>query len=107
MRTAIFVYEPTTVEIRTLDDQLQLEQLDTGAVFALSAFNQLTLGSGVYKLVSVRGVEVTADTTKTYVETTADDKDVFPQPRPQLLSGSLASLAMSAIQSFFVLARRW
>jgi len=109
MRTAIFVYEPTTLAISTTEPGLKLVPLENangacvnGTEISLQVSNSIHLQPGIYKIVS--GLEVTVrspDGAQIEVMATAQDKDSFPAPPPKVpprLVGMEAS-----VQSFFAI----
>src|SRR5258708_22631511 len=88
MRTAIFVYEPTTVTIKTTET-LHLVPFDGRSAMAVSA-GAMTVSPGVYKIVSASQVSVTSASGKTQVMSTTSDKDKWPDPPPAMLPTTLA-----------------
>jgi len=110
MRTAIFVYEPTTLAISTTEAGLQLVALENvngacvnGAEISLQVSNSLHLQPGIYKIVSQLEVAVRFPTgAQVELMATAQDKDSFPSPPPKVpprLVGMEAS-----VQDFFAIA---
>jgi hypothetical protein len=100
MRTAIFVYEPTTVTI-TATENLQLASFDGAPARAVTA-SALAVGPGIYKIVSASPVSVVSASSRTQVLSTTSDKDKWPDPPPATLPGTLAGTAPPAIWDFFV-----
>jgi hypothetical protein len=77
IRTAIFVgQENTTLTIQTADDALQLVKMGTkGKPIPLrSGVNKVTVGAGLFKVVSTGAVRVTADTAHLEVLVTPNDE---------------------------------
>src|SRR5262249_14411399 len=81
MRTAIFTTAKTALTIQTTET-LQLVQMSSPALTSVpinvkltSGTNQVTVGAGVFKIVSVNRVTVTGDAQTTRTDFTADDKD--------------------------------
>lgn len=74
MKTAIFTTAPTTLTIET-SETLHLVQMD-GATFSLNrGRNTISVGRGVFKLVSMQEVRVAADSPGAHVMSTMNDKD--------------------------------
>lgn len=97
MRTAIFVYEPTTVTITTKEADVALTRLDGATPVAFSPGKPVALDAGIYKVVSVAAVTVTGEPTALYVASTTNDKDPFPEPPPKPFTAA----PITAIQGFF------
>lgn len=100
MRTAIFVYEPTIVTIKTSESNLQLISFDGKAAAAPDGC-ELAVAPGVYKIVSSSDVGVASASSKTQVLVTLNDKDQFPDP--PLLPSTMEGTSTEAIQSFFAI----
>jgi hypothetical protein len=102
MRTAIFVYKPTPINISTYESGLQLCGMDAGMVPLLEGENARTINPGIYKIVSSAEVQVTGDTSTFDVVITANDKDNDPTLTPLRATESFAPLDTSALQAFLV-----
>lgn len=100
MRTAIFVYQPTLIQISTCESDLQLCGMSTGAASLSEGDNARTVGPGIYKIVSNQGVQVTGDASAFDVIIVPDDKTDIPPP-PSVATASFAPLDVSALQAFF------
>jgi hypothetical protein len=110
MRTAIFVYEPTTLAISTTEACIKLVPLENvngacvnGAEISLQVSNSVYLQPGIYKIVSEQAVTVQPpDGAQVEVMATAQDKDSFPSPPPKV---PLRLVGMeTSLQSFFAIA---
>jgi hypothetical protein len=99
MRTAIFVYEPTTLTIHATEN---LDIIPYGNTESLSAPGQTTslaVQPGVYKILSDRAVTIEyPKNASVEVLATDDPKGPFPQPTPQPPRFGIADTDM---QSFF------
>lgn len=99
MRTAIFVYQPTSMRISTHENDLQLCSMDSAAVSLSSGTNDRSVAPGIYKILSSHTVEVTGDLSAFDLVTT-DNKTSFP-PLPVRATESIASINSRALQAFF------
>lgn len=102
MRTAIFVYEPTTVTITTSETNLQLISFDGKSDVVVVSEAALPVVPTIYKIVSSSQVLVGSASSKTQVLDTSNDKDEFPDP-PLALPSTMVGTSTEAIQSFFVI----
>lgn len=102
MRTAIFVYQPTLINISTSESDLQLCGMDTDTVPLAEGDNAQTVAPGIYKIVSSQDIQVTGDTSGFEVIIHPDDKTDIPPP-PSRATSSFASLDVSALQTFFAI----
>ena len=107
MRTAIFVYEPTTLTITTTEAGLELVPFEGNALAsqprartALSESNSIEVQPGIYKIVSTERVTVLSQGDWQIEVMTSVSKTPFPTPKPSLLS-SFANVPDTMIQSFF------
>ena len=103
MRTALYVYAPTTVTIRAtapLDANAQLYRYNQS--FPQPAVGTHKLEPGIYMIVSKSGLEIQA--TNVGVATMGKDKDIVPEPNAQVIGLEPGATAAS-IQSFFELAK--
>jgi hypothetical protein len=99
MRTAIFVYKPTSINISTYENDLQLCSMDATVVSLSEGENARTIEPGIYKIVSTQDVQVTGDTSAFDV-VMASGKDNDPTPPPLRATESFAPLDTSALQAF-------
>lgn len=102
MRTAIFVYKPTSINISTCEGDLQLCGMDASTVSLSEGANTQTLDPGIYKIVSSEEVQVTGDTSAFDVVITANDKDNDPTLTPLRATENFAPLDTSALQAFLI-----
>ena len=99
MRTAIFTTQKTTLTIETTE-AVQLEQMSTAAQSApptkmalKPGKHQITVGAGVFKIVSNDNVRVSGGANSTQILSSEDDKDSgFPDTHLTTLSVDGASL---------------
>lgn len=101
MRTAIFVYQPTVVSIRTNESNLELSRMDSGTVVLLAGQNEQPIGPGIYKIVSSQDVEVTGDALAFDVVVAPNNKDNPPTLPPRLASQNPIPIDAAALQAFF------
>lgn len=99
MRTAIFVYERTTVAIRASESFELVEMNGNGGIRSLVEASEVVLDPGVYKIVSSQMVTVDGDTSFIYVDSTDDPKKPWPDPPPKAIAGLQASM----LRAFFVI----
>jgi len=98
MRTVIFVYQSTSIDISTCETDLELCSLDTNKVSLSAGQNPQSITPGVYKIVSYHDVHVTGDTS-TFEVVTAN-KDDPPTPPPDFTTKLTVPLDMSALDAF-------
>jgi len=99
MRTAIFVYEPTTLNIHTNESDLQLEQLrGTGALALAPSQNTISVDRGIYKIVSSQCVHVSGPQIE--VQATEQNKDDPPRFTGTLPEG-YQDVSDAALAAFF------
>lgn len=98
MRTAIFVYQPTLINISTSESDLQLFGMDADTVSLSDGNNTHEITPGVYKIDSSYDVVVTGDISAFDVVTT-NSKDNDPTP-PLRATTSFTSLDAAALQAF-------
>jgi hypothetical protein len=98
MRTAIFVYQPTLINISTSESDLQLCGMDADTVSLSEGNNAQTIASGIYKIVSSQEIVITGDTLA-FDAITVDSKDNDPTP-PLRATSSFALLDAAALQAF-------
>lgn len=99
MCTAIFVYQPTLINISTGESGLQLCGMDAEPVSLSEGDNAQTIAPGIYKIVSRQEVLVTGDISAFDV-IIASGKDNDPTPPPLRATESFAPLDASALQAF-------
>jgi hypothetical protein len=98
MRTAIYVYQPTLINIMTCESDLQLSGMEVGTMPLSKGNNEQAIAPGVYKIDSSYEVVISGDTSA-FDLVTASGKDNDPTP-PLRATTSLASLDIAALQSF-------
>jgi hypothetical protein len=100
MRTAIFVYQTTSIIIATHESDLQLSAMNGDTVALAVGDNAQTLVPGIYKIVSSHDVGVTGDTSAFDVVITTFNKDNDPTLPPLRATQTFTSLDTSALQAF-------
>jgi hypothetical protein len=100
MRTAIYVYEPTTLHIETHEDGLKLVQLDSDNAYGLETSNSIAVEPGVYKILSTQAVDIITRTGQVFVQWTLGDKDQWPDPPPSALRAPISTTS-TALHEFF------
>lgn len=101
MRTAIYVFEPSTVTIRAKDpgeDRVTLCRFNRRAEQV--ALGTRELEAGIYMILSSRGVEVSGG--QISVVPLAGDKDVPPEPKAQVLGLEQGANAAAILQFFLI-----
>jgi len=99
MRTAIFVYQQTTLNISTNESDLELRSMSTDTVSLSAGYSQHTIAPGIYKIESSQDVQVAGDTSAFDVVIAASKDNPPPLPPPRATQ-SLAPLDMTALQVF-------
>lgn len=102
MRTAIFVYQTTPINISTSESDLQLCGMNTETVSLSEGDNAQTIAPGIYKIVSNQDIQVAGDTSAFDVIIEPNDKTDIPPPS-SLATSSFAALDVSALQTFFAI----
>jgi hypothetical protein len=102
MRTAIFVYQTTPINISTSESDLQLCAMNAGTVSLSEGNNAQTLVPGIYKIVSSQDVTVTGDTSAFDVVISTFNKTNDPDLPPLRATETFTSLDPSALQDFMV-----
>lgn len=102
MRTAIFVYESTTLTIKCIDTGLQVVPYGGASSFAPTGYPQ-SVPINVYKIVSSSAVAVSSTASSTVVVTTTDDKDKWPDPLPGVLPSTMSGTTPQQVWDFFVI----
>jgi hypothetical protein len=98
MRTAIYVYQTTPINISTHESDLQLSGMDTGTIPLTHGNNEQTLTPGVYKIDSSYQVDISGED-DAFELVTASGKDNDPTP-PLRATTSFASLDIAALEAF-------
>jgi hypothetical protein len=102
MRTAIFVYESTTLTIKSSDSGLQVVPYGSASAFAATGDPQ-SVSINLYKIVSSSPVSVASGASSTTVITTTDDKDKWPDPLPSTLPSTMSGTTPQQVWDFFVI----
>jgi hypothetical protein len=102
MRTGIFVYQTTSLNIVTSESSLELCSMNTDPVPLSAGDNTHSIAPGVYKIVSCQDIHVTGDTSVFDVVITPDDKTSAPPPPLRLTTASFAPVDADALAAFFV-----
>ncbi len=103
MRTAIFVYQTSTINISTSESDLQLCSMDAGTTSLSEGENERLLEPGIYKIVSCHDVNITCDSSAFEIFVTADNKENIPKLPPRRISETFAPLDVFALQAFFAI----
>jgi hypothetical protein len=98
MRTAIYVYQATSVNISTSENNLELCGMDAGSVSLSAGNNAKTLAPGIYKIVSSQEVGITGDHSTFDVTTFTKTND--PDFTPPRAIETFTSLEASALAAF-------
>jgi hypothetical protein len=101
MRTAIFVYQSTQLNIVTSEDNLQLCQMNASDAPLAAGANTLQIAPGIYKIVSNNSVDVTGETCDFDTVVSPDDKTALPKPPPRRVPQVFTPFDLDAVQSFF------
>lgn len=102
MRTAIFIYEATTITIKCNDTGLQVVPYGGVTPFAPTG-NPQSVAINLYKIVSNSAVSVSSTASSTVVMSTTDDKDKWPDPLPGVLPSTMAGTTPQQVWDFFVI----
>jgi hypothetical protein len=100
MRTVIFVYQGTSINIATREGSLELCRMNGDAVPLLEGANARNIAPGIYKIVSNQDVLVTGDASAFDVVVKPYDKDNDPTPPPLRAFEIFTSLDATALQRF-------
>lgn len=101
MRTAIFVYQTTTVKISTSESDLQLSCMNGNPVPLSDGDNTMSLSPGTYLIMSSDEIHVSSATSAfDVVATTLKDNDPTP---PARATADLAPIDAAALQSFLAI----
>jgi len=98
MRTAIFVYQPTLINISISESDVQLCGMGAATVQLSAGHNTRTVAPGIYKIVSSQDVLVTGDTSA--FDVIANNKTEVPPLPPLRATASFAPLDTAALQAF-------
>jgi hypothetical protein len=102
MRTAIYVYEPSTVKIRAKDPRdASVEIVRYREPRAQPAVGVHRLDPGIYLIVSNRGLEVAGPNIE--VQVVANNKDDWPDPEARVLALEPGA-SNGTIKEFFAVA---
>ena len=99
MRTAIFVYEPTLINILTHESDVELCGMSAATVPLSVGNNPQTIAPGIYKIVASQDVVVTGDTS-VFDLVVSNTKDNDPTPPPLRATQSFAALDATVLQAF-------
>ena len=102
MRTAIYVYEPTTVALHAADPRDAKMQICRYNRTAQPATKTLQLDPGIYLIVSNGPVSVAAPSVE--VQAVANDKDDWPRPTATVLALEPGATP-DAVTQFFTVAK--
>lgn len=100
MRTAIFVYESTDLNISTCESDLELCGMNADAISLSTGDNVRTLAPGIYKIMSSQEVAVIGNKSAFEVVVTTFNKDNDPRLFPPRVTETFPSLDLSAMQAF-------
>ena len=107
MRTALYVYAPTTLSITTQEDNLSLSPMDEQSprVPLNHGGNSLPVGLGIYMVQSHQPIFVSpSGEGSVELETTPDavagNKDRWPDPPPRVTNAF--GVTNTAVQDFFM-----
>ena len=98
MRTAIFVYQTTSIQISTSETDLELCGMNAGPVPLSTGNHAQTLAPGVYKIVSSQCVEITGN--KSDFDVTTFTKTNDPDFTPPRAIETFTSLDATALAAF-------
>jgi hypothetical protein len=101
MRTAIFVYQPTSISISTSESDLQLCGMNLATVPLLNGQHEYVIAPGIYKIVSSHEVQVTENPAAFHVEATTSNKNDVPTPPPSAPAQMFEPLDMTLLEAFF------
>lgn len=100
MRTALYVYQPTLININAHESDLQLCGMNAATVQLTAGTNARTIAPGIYKIISCHEIEVTGDTS-TFETVTTHDKENDPT-LPARATALFTSLNTAALDAFMV-----
>lgn len=100
MRTAIYVYGPTTLTIEAKENNLQLKQLRNTTARTLQACCTIDVDPGIYKIESQYCVQVTGGQIQV---TNATGKDLPPRTLTGDLPQGCENIDTATLDAFFAL----
>ena len=100
MRTAIFVYKTTSLDICTHETNLELSHMNASTVSLSEGLNTRTLEPGVYKIVSSQDVGISGDGDAFESIVTTQDKDNDPRLLPSRATTTFTPLDVTATMNF-------
>jgi acid stress-induced BolA-like protein IbaG/YrbA len=100
MRTALYVYQTTLININTSESDLQLCGMNAATVPLAAGDNARTIAPGIYKILSCHEIKVDGDTSA-FETVTTNDKDNDPTP-PARATAIFAPLNNAALNAFMV-----
>jgi hypothetical protein len=106
MRTALFVYQSTSVNISTNENDLELCGMNTDPMSLQYGDNAQMIAPGIYKIVSSLGVHISGDDSAFEVVTTnnkENDPKPPPPPPPSRAVAVFAPVDIEALQAFLAL----
>ena len=101
MLTALYVYEPTTVDIVTSENDLTLCEIDATTSRPLGGSSTLHVERGIYKIVSTHSITVTGNQGSVFVQLVADNKEGYPQQPPPVVAEHFAGVTAAQLRAFF------
>jgi hypothetical protein len=105
MRTAIYVYKPTTITLKPLrkeDQNAVIRSFRGEEVGSAMSLAPITLQRGIYQILSVGEVLVAGSDLE--IQTSLRDKDEWPEP-PQLALALEKGATAKTIKDFFSIAK--
>jgi hypothetical protein len=101
MRTAIFVYQTTSIKISTCESDLELCGMGAETVPLSAGDNAQTLAPGIYKIVSSNAVHIEGiEGDGSSYEVASFTKTNDPEFTPPRATETFTSLDVSALQAF-------
>lgn len=100
MRTAIYVYGPTTLTIEAKENNLQLKQLRNTTARTLQTCCTIDVDPGIYKIESEHCVQVTGSQIQV---TNATGKDLPPRTLTGDLPQGCENIDTATLDAFFAL----
>jgi hypothetical protein len=100
MRTALFVYQPTLINISTHESGIQLCGMNAAAVPLSHGDNARTIAPGIYKIISCHHIEIAGDSSA-FETVTTRDKENDPT-LPLRATAIFAPLDTAALRDFMV-----
>lgn len=100
MRTALYVYQTTLIDIHTCESDLELCGMNAAAVPLAAGHNARTIAPGIYKILSCHEIKVEGDISA-FDTVATPDKENGPTP-PIRANTIFAPLDMAALNAFMV-----